>query len=193
MTVESMLTSLFLKRNLRRLPPTTVAATFSYRPWNTPSNNCHGRCALAYDSDERAGAAMPRCASLPSQLFKPPSISRSECARPSWQNSIATHCAQLDSPLAAYSAPVFFTSASNSRRGISLRSWLNMLHDAFKVGPLVDGSRCLATRTLHHHQMAQPPILFWTKVSQTLPSRGRLPASFACLQPPLMSNVRARA
>src|SRR5437773_2880459 len=74
------------------------------------------------------------------------------------------HCAQLDSPLAAYSAPVFFTSASNSRRGISLRSWLNMLHDAFKVGPLVDGSRCLATRTLHHHQMAQPPILFWTKV-----------------------------
>ena len=27
----------------------------------------------------------------------------------------------------------------------------------------------------------------------TLPSRGRLPASFACFQPPLMSNVRALA
>jgi hypothetical protein len=46
MTVESMLTSLFLKRNLRR-PPPTVAETFSYRPWKTASNSCHGRWALA--------------------------------------------------------------------------------------------------------------------------------------------------
>ena len=48
---------------------------------------------------------MPRCASLPSQLFSPPSISRSECARPNWQNSMATNWLQLDKPLLRYSAP----------------------------------------------------------------------------------------
>jgi hypothetical protein len=34
----------------------------------------------------------PRCLSLPSLLRSPPQISRSEWARPSWQNSMATNC-----------------------------------------------------------------------------------------------------
>ena len=53
--------------------------------------------------------------------LEPPSISRSECARPNWQNSIATSWAQLEKPLLAYSAPVRLTICSNSSRGISLR------------------------------------------------------------------------
>jgi hypothetical protein len=46
MTVESMLTSLFLMRNLRG-PPPTAAETFSYRPWKTASKSSQGRWALA--------------------------------------------------------------------------------------------------------------------------------------------------
>ena len=33
-------------------------------------------------------------------------------------------------------------------------------------------------------------LLRHAKMALTLPSSGRLPASFACFQPPLMSNVR---
>ncbi len=46
----------------------------------------------------RAGAVMPRCLSFPSLLRSPPQISRSECARPSWQNNIATNCPQQVKP-----------------------------------------------------------------------------------------------
>src|SRR4249919_861271 len=83
---------------------------------------------------------MPRCASLPSQLFKPPSISRSECARPNWQNIMATNWLQLDSPFEAYSDLVCLTIRSKSMRGINLSIWLNMLHDALTVGLLWGGS-----------------------------------------------------
>jgi prohibitin 1 len=46
------------------------------------------------------GAWIPKWLSLPSQLAKPPLISRSECARPSWQNSMATNCPQHVKPRA---------------------------------------------------------------------------------------------
>src|SRR6059036_888360 len=51
--------------------------------------SCEGK--LAHLGIEAPARSSPRCASLPSQLLRPPSISRSECARPSWQNSIATN------------------------------------------------------------------------------------------------------
>src|SRR5438105_367864 len=144
--------------------------------WNTPSNSCHGRWALAYDSDERAGASIPRCASLPSQLLSPPSISRSECARPSWQNIIDTSWLQLEKPLAAYSDLVFLTSDSNSGLGISLRTWLNMLHDAFKVGPLV--CSCGVWRHAHYISTGWPNPRFcfgqeWSCLVQAPPRQWR--------------------
>src|SRR5258705_6319844 len=111
---------------------------------------------------------MPKCASLPSQVFSPPSISRRECARPNWQNSIATNCPQLENPFAACSARVSLTIRSNSIRGNSLSIWLNMLHDAFTLG-LLGSDRCAfgdAPATLHL-RMAQLHFLFRTRVGQT--------------------------
>ena len=53
---------------------------------------------------ERRGAVMPRWANLPSQLANPPQISRSDCARPRWQNNIATNWPQQVNPRACRSA-----------------------------------------------------------------------------------------
>src|SRR5437867_4001923 len=83
---------------------------------------------------------MPRWLNLPSQLARPPQISRSECARPSWQNSIATNWPQQVNPRAWRSARVLLTSDWNSVRGKSLRIWLNMLENRFTVGPPLGGS-----------------------------------------------------
>src|SRR3990167_6431133 len=82
---------------------------------------------------------MPRCLSLPSLLRSPPQISRSEWARPSWQNSIATNCPQHVKPRAWRSAYVRFTRAWNSVRGNSLSSWLNMLENPLTGDPPVLG------------------------------------------------------
>src|ERR1051325_9386273 len=75
-----------------------------------------------------------------------------------------TNCAQLERPLLRYSAPVSFTIRSNSMRGISLSTWLNMLHDAFTLGlPSVGLMRLVSHRTLHAW-LAQRLIPFWTRV-----------------------------
>ena len=80
---------------------------------------------------------IPRCVSLPSLLRSPPQISRSEWARPNWQNSIATNCPQHVNPRAWRSACVRVTSAWNSVRGKSLSSWLNMLQNPLTGEPPV--------------------------------------------------------
>jgi hypothetical protein len=49
----------------------------------------------------------PRCFSCPSQQASPPQISRNECARPNWQNSIAMNWPQLVNPRACRSALCF--------------------------------------------------------------------------------------
>jgi len=78
-----------------------------------------GNHPVAEQSEDLAGALMPRWASLPSQLLRPPSISRKLWARPNWQNIMATNRLQLDRPFAAYSEPVSLTMRSNSTRGIN--------------------------------------------------------------------------
>jgi len=93
-----------------------------------------GPMPLAYASEDRAGAWIPRCASFPSLLLRLPSIFRNERARPSWQNIIATNWLQLESPFAARSAPVSLTMLSNSILGTGLSTWLSMLQDACMLG-----------------------------------------------------------
>src|SRR5437773_571739 len=100
---------------------------------------------------------MPRCLSLPSLLRSPPQISRSEWARPSWQNSMATNCPQHVNPRAWRSACVRFTRAWNSVRGNSLRSWLNMLENPLTGEPPSCGSVEAWLPRQHHTSGAHPP------------------------------------
>src|SRR5207247_6426106 len=104
--LASRLANLFLNRNFF-LPP-----SFATTDWHFPYNcshtvwyNSHGRFAFAYANVDFFGASgTPKCLHFTSQLARPPQISRSECARPSWQNSIATNCPQLVKPFALRSA-----------------------------------------------------------------------------------------
>lgn len=84
---------------------------------------------------------MPRWTSLPSQVCSPWQISCKECARPSWQKSMATNWPQLLKPLACRSALVARTNCSHSSLGKSCRIWLNMLQ-TFMVGSSLVGGDC---------------------------------------------------
>jgi hypothetical protein len=55
---------------------------------------------------------------------------------------------QLDRPLPRYSVRVSWTMHSNSSRGMSLRIWLIMLHDAFMLDLLGSGNRAFADSLL---------------------------------------------
>ena len=93
MVLESKLTSLFLNRNFFLDPD---AATTDWHFANVCSKtvrySSQGRRSFAYANVDFFGASgTPKCFSFPSQLANSPQISRNECARPSWQNSMATN------------------------------------------------------------------------------------------------------
>src|SRR5438128_4420885 len=129
MVHESKLTSLFLNRNFFVDPD---AATTDWHFANVCSKtvrySSQGRRSFAYANVDFFGASgTPKCFSFPSQLANPPQISRNECARPSWQNSMATNCPQLLKPFALLSARCSLTAFSNSIRGNSCSNREKML------------------------------------------------------------------
>src|SRR5215467_13449039 len=90
MLVESMLNSLFLKRNFF-FPLANPSHWLNNCP-NTVWYNSQGRCSLAYAKVLLfGGLAMPKCFILPSIAFSPLQISRNDLACPNWQNNIATN------------------------------------------------------------------------------------------------------
>src|SRR6266849_310040 len=70
----------------------------------------------------------PRCFNCPSQQARPPQISRNECARPNWQNSMAMNWPQLVKPRAWRSALCSLTAFSKFPRENSFNTCEKMLH-----------------------------------------------------------------
>ena len=73
----------------------------------------------------------PKCFNCPSQHASPPQISRSERARPNWQNSMAMNWPQLVKPSACRSAFCSWTALSKSPRESSFNTCEKMLHTLF--------------------------------------------------------------
>src|SRR3989442_3028070 len=137
MVLESQLTRWFLNRNFFLDPD---AATTDWHFANVCSKtvrySSQGRRWFAYANVDFFGASgTPRCFSFPSQLANPPQISRNECARPNWQNCIATNCPQLVNPFAPRSALCFLTACSNSVRGNSCGNCEKMLLNRVMAEP----------------------------------------------------------
>src|SRR6266480_2192284 len=133
MMLPSRLISLFLKRNFFR-PPWLLTSSWHLNSVcsNTVWYNCHGRFSLAYASVDLLGATgTPKCFNCPSQHASPPQISRNECARPNWQNSMAMNWPQLVKPRACRSALCSLTAVSKSPRENSFNTCEKMLHTLY--------------------------------------------------------------
>jgi hypothetical protein len=100
-------------------------ASFDYSLHDAASWRC-----VAGEVLELALAAAQRAADL-----------RSEWARPTRQNNIATNCPRHVKPRAWRSACVRFTRTWNSVRGNSLRSWLSAWSEASRPFSSVGGPR----------------------------------------------------
>src|SRR5439155_14409556 len=73
----------------------------------------------------------PKCFNCPSPHANPPQISRKECARPNWQNSMAMNWPQLVKPRACRSALCSLTAVSKSPRENSFNTCEKMLHTLY--------------------------------------------------------------
>src|ERR1035437_876428 len=120
-----------------------------------------------------APPALPNASNCPSQHARPPQISRNECARPNWQNSMAMNWPQLVKPRACRSALCSLTAFSNSPRENSLNTCEKMLHTFIRLSLLrlnwfLSGTQSSVSGTQPLTNKRLPPLrpavslLIWT-------------------------------